>query len=105
MIIFAYGFLGASAAVFLEWRYATAQTFWHWRVLLPMALCNFVISFTVYNLIKHSENLILGLMVFSLSTLFLRTALTLTIQGHAVTHGTWLALGFLLAAQFAKFWR
>jgi hypothetical protein len=101
--VYFFGFIAGLIAVFLEYRYATYASFWSWDVL-PYTALSLIIPYCVFRMVKASPNLIVALVVFSFSTVFLRVIVTLTIQRQQVTPGTWAALGLLLLSQFARRW-
>lgn len=102
MDIYLFGLLSGVAAVTLEWRYAISPTFWTWRVIGWVLVCQPIIAYSIYRLVKASPNLIVAIVVFSFSTLCLRTILTLTIQRQNISTGTWVALGLLVLSQLAR---
>lgn len=101
MDIYVFGFAAGVAAVVMEWRYATHDSFFSWQVLPWAMVTSPIIMYSVFRMVKASPNLILALVIFSFSTLVFRLLVTWK-MGQPITPGTWIALGLLLASQIAR---
>ena len=99
-----WGLVAGMLAVALEAAYkmrAPAPWIVHLPYVLPAAL---LISYAIYRMVLASPSLPAAVVLFSVSTLACRVALSLWL-GHQIGLGTWAAVGLMVLAAAVRSWR
>jgi len=99
-----WGIFAAALAVALETLFKTSGTLSYWR-LAPVALPGAVaVNYGIFRLVRSSPSILAAIVIFSASTLVLRTLISLAL-GQRIGLGTWLAAGCMVVAVALRCWR
>jgi multidrug transporter EmrE-like cation transporter len=102
-----YCWSAAAAVVAVAMEYFFRRGQWTWWQMAPFLLLPAMfVNYAVYRVLRGSENLLTGFIVWSMASVASRTFVSLVLLRERVSKGSWAAFALLLAAQVVKkLWR